>query len=469
MRSNIEDTQHRLIYINGSPYLVSPAFMQSSGQGGGQLSQVFLPLSPQTSQQRQQQSPQQDAISSGYVVASMPSAARHPPMTCLPISQAGQPSQSHGPLTPSQLIVLHAAPPSQSPATVELPASSTGQTWVPALASHPRSSHVARPNGGQLPSYHAVVPPATAAVALEGLQSVNVVSLPASGAAAAPAAPGLDGLPLPDTPLHSPPSAGRQRGQNCLQRLSIHQRGTARLFVGQIHYDACEDDLYQIFGVYGHVLDVKIMRGGESNAAQASAGAGAGAPVAATCGKTAVVPPLKMGEASVLTASAATTAAVHTTASTPATAIVGQDSCNDSSYLNLPKIESESSSTRGAVLTMPPPALSPSAIAAVSVQAVMQLPSNINSVTNSSSPVLMQQRSNRRCNAFVTFSSMIEADTAISALHGRYVMGRDRPLQVTYCQATENISQFGFAHAVRLHQENRNNPLPLKSGAPTHR
>ncbi|KPA81203.1 hypothetical protein ABB37_04540 [Leptomonas pyrrhocoris] len=68
--------------------------------------------------------------------------------------------------------------------------------------------------------------------------------------------------------------------------------------------------------------------------------------------------------------------------------------------------------------------------------------------------------------AFVTFPTTAEADLAIMSLHGRCCMdNRDKPLQVSYCQKTDIISDFGYRHALQLHAENPANPIP--SVAPT--
>lgn len=62
--------------------------------------------------------------------------------------------------------------------------------------------------------------------------------------------------------------------------------------------------------------------------------------------------------------------------------------------------------------------------------------------------------------AFVTYNSTEEADAAILALHNRYNMERDKPLQVSYCQRTQVISPFGHEHARILCLENQANPPP---------
>lgn len=63
--------------------------------------------------------------------------------------------------------------------------------------------------------------------------------------------------------------------------------------------------------------------------------------------------------------------------------------------------------------------------------------------------------------AFVTFPTTAEADLAIMSLHDRYCMdSRDKPVQVSYCQKTDIISDFGYRHALQLHAENPANPIP---------
>ncbi|KAG8344518.1 putative RNA recognition motif (a k a RRM RBD or RNP domain) [Trypanosoma vivax] len=62
--------------------------------------------------------------------------------------------------------------------------------------------------------------------------------------------------------------------------------------------------------------------------------------------------------------------------------------------------------------------------------------------------------------AFVEYATTEEADCAIMALHNRYNMERDKPLQVSYCARSELISEFGHEHATRLHKENSVNPAP---------
>ena len=62
--------------------------------------------------------------------------------------------------------------------------------------------------------------------------------------------------------------------------------------------------------------------------------------------------------------------------------------------------------------------------------------------------------------AFVTYGCTEEADAAILALHNTYNMDRDRPLQVSYCEKTPNISRFGYRHATAISSQNRANPVP---------
>ncbi|KAG8344517.1 putative RNA-binding protein [Trypanosoma vivax] len=62
--------------------------------------------------------------------------------------------------------------------------------------------------------------------------------------------------------------------------------------------------------------------------------------------------------------------------------------------------------------------------------------------------------------AFVEYGATEEADCAIRCLHNRYFMERDKPLQVSYCEHSELLSDFGWQQAVALHKANRANPLP---------
>ncbi|KEG09220.1 RNA-binding protein [Trypanosoma grayi] len=64
--------------------------------------------------------------------------------------------------------------------------------------------------------------------------------------------------------------------------------------------------------------------------------------------------------------------------------------------------------------------------------------------------------------AFVEYVSTEEADCAIRSLHNRYFMEREKPLQVSYCERSELISDFGWNQALRLHHENKANPPPAE-------
>lgn len=75
--------------------------------------------------------------------------------------------------------------------------------------------------------------------------------------------------------------------------------------------------------------------------------------------------------------------------------------------------------------------------------------------------ILRDKRTGRSTgSAFVVYGCTEAADAAIMALHGVYNMERDKPLQVSYCQRTGAISQFGIEHAQSLHNENHSNPAP---------
>ncbi|KAH9578410.1 RNA recognition motif domain [Trypanosoma melophagium] len=75
--------------------------------------------------------------------------------------------------------------------------------------------------------------------------------------------------------------------------------------------------------------------------------------------------------------------------------------------------------------------------------------------------ILRDKTSNRsRGSAFVEYGSTEEADCAIMALHNRYNMEREKPLQVSYCGKSDLISEFGREHAMQLHRENSANPPP---------
>lgn len=62
--------------------------------------------------------------------------------------------------------------------------------------------------------------------------------------------------------------------------------------------------------------------------------------------------------------------------------------------------------------------------------------------------------------AFVTFSNVLEADTAIFTLHNRFFMLTNRAIQVSYAKNSPNISRFGTRSAMEVHQSHPTNPLP---------
>lgn len=74
---------------------------------------------------------------------------------------------------------------------------------------------------------------------------------------------------------------------------------------------------------------------------------------------------------------------------------------------------------------------------------------------------ILRDNSNRsRGAAFVTYTTVQEADTAIFTLHNRYRMLTNRAIQVSYAKNSPNISPFGTYSAVEVHQSNPTNPLP---------
>lgn len=78
---------------------------------------------------------------------------------------------------------------------------------------------------------------------------------------------------------------------------------------------------------------------------------------------------------------------------------------------------------------------------------------------------ILRDNSNRsRGAAFITFSTVQEADTAIFTLHNRYRMLTNRAIQVSYAKNSPNISPFGTHSAVEVHQSNPTNPLPDVAG-----
>ncbi|CAJ1033494.1 RNA recognition motif. (a.k.a. RRM, RBD, or RNP domain), putative [Leishmania lindenbergi] len=90
---------------------------------------------------------------------------------------------------------------------------------------------------------------------------------------------------------------------------------------------------------------------------------------------------------------------------------------------------------------------------------------------NSSKDASSPQKSSKHVvgsSAFVTYPTTAEADLAIVSLHNRYCMdNRDKPVQVSYCQKTDIISDFGYRHALQLHSENPANPIPSITPTPS--
>ncbi|KEG09222.1 RNA-binding protein [Trypanosoma grayi] len=75
--------------------------------------------------------------------------------------------------------------------------------------------------------------------------------------------------------------------------------------------------------------------------------------------------------------------------------------------------------------------------------------------------ILRDRGTNRsKGSAFVEYATTWEADCAIMALHNRYNMEREKPLQVSYCGKSDIISDYGHEHALQLHRENSANPAP---------
>lgn len=74
---------------------------------------------------------------------------------------------------------------------------------------------------------------------------------------------------------------------------------------------------------------------------------------------------------------------------------------------------------------------------------------------------ILRDTSNRsRGAAFVTYSTVQEADTAIFTLHNRYRMLTNRAIQVSYAKNSPNISPFGTHSALEVHQSYPTNPVP---------
>ncbi len=62
--------------------------------------------------------------------------------------------------------------------------------------------------------------------------------------------------------------------------------------------------------------------------------------------------------------------------------------------------------------------------------------------------------------AFITYSCVEEADTAIFTLHNQYRMLTNRAIQVSYAKNSPNISKFGKLKAVEVHRHHPSNPIP---------
>ncbi|CCW65125.1 unnamed protein product [Phytomonas sp. EM1] len=74
---------------------------------------------------------------------------------------------------------------------------------------------------------------------------------------------------------------------------------------------------------------------------------------------------------------------------------------------------------------------------------------------------ILRDNSNRsRGAAFVTYSTVQEADTAIFTLHNRYRMLTNRAIQVSYAKNSPNISRFGTCSALEVHESFPTNPVP---------
>ena len=81
--------------------------------------------------------------------------------------------------------------------------------------------------------------------------------------------------------------------------------------------------------------------------------------------------------------------------------------------------------------------------------------------------ILKDKQDKSKGAAFVTYSSVEEADTAIFTLHNRYRMLTNRAIQVSYAKNSPNISRFGTISAYEVHTQNASNPLPdMTGGAP---
>lgn len=74
--------------------------------------------------------------------------------------------------------------------------------------------------------------------------------------------------------------------------------------------------------------------------------------------------------------------------------------------------------------------------------------------------ILRDQGDKSRGAAFITYSCVEEADTAIFTLHRRYRMLTNRSIQVSYAKNSANISRYGTLAAYEVHFQNQSNPIP---------
>nr|CCC91214.1 conserved hypothetical protein [Trypanosoma congolense IL3000] len=74
--------------------------------------------------------------------------------------------------------------------------------------------------------------------------------------------------------------------------------------------------------------------------------------------------------------------------------------------------------------------------------------------------ILRDSQNRSKGAAFVTYSSVEEADAAIFTLHNRYKMLANRMIQVSYAKNSPNISLFGARNAIAVHRMNPTNPVP---------
>ena len=74
--------------------------------------------------------------------------------------------------------------------------------------------------------------------------------------------------------------------------------------------------------------------------------------------------------------------------------------------------------------------------------------------------IMRDQRGASKGAAFITYSTVEEADTAIFTLHDRYRMLSNRAVQVSYAKNSPNISPYGLRSAMQVHRANPSNPAP---------